>query len=204
MSEQSARDIRLQAYRGKEASRLVDGLASLRIAVFRDWPYMYDGDRDYEARYLGSFINGDGAFVAAAFDGGDLVGAATAAPLIQHIDDLAEPVEALGLDPAAIFYLSESVLLSSYRGLGLGHRFFELREAEARSQGFSTCLFCSVDRSTADPRRPEDARSLESFWQKRGYERIEGSKAHISWREIGETAETDHTLSLWIRYLNGQ
>ncbi|RLQ88285.1 GNAT family N-acetyltransferase [Notoacmeibacter ruber] len=197
-------DIRLQAYRGAEAGSLVDGLAALRIKVFADWPYLYEGDREYEARYLGHFLAGEGAFVAAAFDGDQLVGAATAAPLVQHMDDIAEPVRALDLDPAAIFYLSESVLLSEYRGSGIGHRFFDMREAEAMRQGFRASMFCAVDRQPDDPRRPSDARSLEPFWRTRGYRKIDGPKAHISWRERGHSDESDHTLTLWLRDLNGE
>ena len=30
----------------------VDELAALRIRVFRDFPYLYDGDLDYERAYL--------------------------------------------------------------------------------------------------------------------------------------------------------
>ncbi len=30
----------------------LDALAQLRIAVFRDYPYLYDGDLSYERRYL--------------------------------------------------------------------------------------------------------------------------------------------------------
>ena len=33
-------------------------VAALRIAVFRDWPYLYDGDADYEARYLDTYAQG--------------------------------------------------------------------------------------------------------------------------------------------------
>ncbi len=204
MAETGQPSVRLVACRGGEAARLIDGLATLRIAIFAEWPYLYAGDRDYEARYLGHFIGGPGAFIAAAFDGEALVGAATAAPLSQHMDGLADPVKALGLDPASIFYLSESVLLSSYRGLGLGHRFFDLREEEARRQNFATCMFCAVDREPADRRRPADARALEPFWRARGYRKLDGPKAHISWREIGDAEESDHALSLWLRHLNAE
>jgi len=30
-------------------------LARLRIAVFRDWPYLYDGDEAYEREYLRAY-----------------------------------------------------------------------------------------------------------------------------------------------------
>jgi len=37
---------------GADLERWISELARLRIRVFRDWPYLYDGDADYEARYL--------------------------------------------------------------------------------------------------------------------------------------------------------
>ena len=52
-------------------------VARLRIGVFRDWPYLYDGDTGYEERYLRSYADSDGAIVVAALDGDEIVGAAT-------------------------------------------------------------------------------------------------------------------------------
>ncbi|HRQ91226.1 MAG TPA: GNAT family N-acetyltransferase, partial [Bacteroidia bacterium] len=31
-------------------------LGGLRIAVFREYPYLYDGDLDYEERYLETYV----------------------------------------------------------------------------------------------------------------------------------------------------
>ena len=54
-------------------------VARLRIDVFRDWPYLYDGDADYERDYLRAYQS-PGAVVVAAMDGDRIVGAATGAP----------------------------------------------------------------------------------------------------------------------------
>ena len=37
---------------GNAVGEVLDDLARLRIAVFRDWPYLYDGDVAYERDYL--------------------------------------------------------------------------------------------------------------------------------------------------------
>ena len=37
----------------------LDALAELRIAVFRDYPYLYDGDLNYERRYLDRYAQSD-------------------------------------------------------------------------------------------------------------------------------------------------
>jgi predicted GNAT superfamily acetyltransferase len=59
---------------------VVADLARLRVTVFRDWPYLYDGDAAYERGYLARYARGD-SIVVAAFDGDRMVGAATGMPL---------------------------------------------------------------------------------------------------------------------------
>ncbi|NBO21620.1 MAG: GNAT family N-acetyltransferase, partial [Rhodobacteraceae bacterium] len=47
--------IALRALTGPAVAEVLDDVARLRIAVFRDWPYLYDGDLNYERRYLDSY-----------------------------------------------------------------------------------------------------------------------------------------------------
>ncbi len=44
--------LRVEQLWGADIARHIDAIADLRIAVFRDWPYLYEGSREYEARYL--------------------------------------------------------------------------------------------------------------------------------------------------------
>ena len=37
---------------GEEMKAVLPDLARLRIIVFRDWPYLYDGTLEYEQEYL--------------------------------------------------------------------------------------------------------------------------------------------------------
>lgn len=186
--------------RNEIASRL-DDLARLRITVFRAFPYLYDGDMDYERRYLATYLEADGAFVAGAFDGDELVGAATAAPLGEHKAEFAEPFAARGLDPDDFFYFGESVLLADYRGQGVGIGFFELREGAARRQGFTKCLFSAVVRPANHPLRPAGYVPLDGFWRNRGYERLDGLSTAYGWKDIGETAETEKPMEYWVKAL---
>jgi GNAT superfamily N-acetyltransferase len=185
---------------GEIACRL-DDLARLRITVFRAFPYLYDGDMDYERRYLATYLQAEGAFVAGAFDGDDLVGAATAAPLGEHKAEFAEPFAARGLDPDSFFYFGESVLLPDHRGQGIGVAFFDLREAEARRQGFTKCLFSAVIRPPDHPLRPADHAPLDRFWRNRGYARLDGLSTSYAWKDIGETAETEKPMEYWVKAL---
>ena len=193
--------VEVRALRGAEIAPVMDGLARLRIEVFRAFPYLYDGDLAYERRYLGRFAESPRAFVAAAFDGEQLVGAATASPLEEHEDDFAAPLAEAGIAPERVYYCAESVLLPAYRGQGLGHRFFDLREAEGRALGRDHAAFCAVIRPEDHPARPADYRPLDAFWRKRGYAPLPGAVARFAWRDLGCAEETEKPLQLWMRRL---
>ncbi|MBM3573233.1 MAG: GNAT family N-acetyltransferase, partial [Alphaproteobacteria bacterium] len=76
--------IRLEALTGARLDRHLDDLARLRIEVFHDFPYLYEGTIDYERDYLRSYAQSRGSVIVAAIDGGHLVGAATALPMADE------------------------------------------------------------------------------------------------------------------------
>ncbi|MGB7268928.1 MAG: GNAT family N-acetyltransferase [Albidovulum sp.] len=179
----------------------IDDVARLRIAVFRDWPYLYDGDLDYERRYLATYKSSPNAIVIGAFEGTRLVGAATGTPMEDHGDEFGAAFAETGLDLHDIFYCAESVLLPEYRGRGLGHAFFDLREAKARSIGRRYCAFCRVLRPDDHPMHPPNYRPLDGFWEKRGYAPLFGALAEYAWKDLDEADETAKTMQFWMREL---
>jgi GNAT superfamily N-acetyltransferase len=193
--------MRIEALTGEALDAALDDVAGLRIRVFRDWPYLYDGDLDYERGYLETYRNSDAAILVGAFDGARLVGAATGTPMADHADDFAAAFEGSGLALKDIFYCAESVLLPEYRGRGVGHRFFDLREAHGRELGATMSAFCGVVRPADHPLRPEGYRPLDGFWRKRGYAPLDGAIAWFSWKDVGKTEATRKPLQVWTRAL---
>lgn len=185
---------------GNAVTGALDDLARLRIAVFRDWPYLYDGDETYEREYLKAYT-APGAVVVAALDGNRIVGAATGAPMEDHAEDFAAAFANRPERLEDIFYCAESVLLPEYRGHGLGHAFFNGREEQARSLGRRFSAFCSVIRPADHPARPADYRPLDGFWRKRGYEPLPGVIANFHWRDLGDAGETTKQLQFWMKPL---
>lgn len=181
----------------------LDAVAALRIAVFRDWPYLYDGDVGYEREYLEAYIASPRSVVVLAIDGEAVVGASTGVPLADDAAAFRAPFEARGIDPATVFYFGESVLLPAWRGRGIGHAFFDHREDHARSLGFAQAAFAAVDRDAADPRRPAGHRGNEAFWSGRGYVRQPGMTMHLDWNEVG-VGHTGHALTFWTRPLQAE
>ena len=196
--------ITLETLSGAALAPHMDAVANLRIAVFRDWPYLYAGDAAYEREYLAAYVQSPRSVVVLARDGDAVVGASTGIPLAEDSAEFQQPFLDRGIDVAKVFYCGESVLLPHYRGRGIGHAFFDAREAHARSLGgFDMTAFVAVDREADDPRKPPAHRGNEVFWTKRGYARQPGMRMRLHWNEIG-LGEIPHELTFWLRPLENE
>lgn len=198
--------IRIENLTGSAIAPALTNVARLRIEVFREWPYLYDGSLDHEHEYLADFARATDALIVAAWDGERIVGAATASPLAGHTPAFAVLFRAHGLDEERTFYCGESVLLPAYRGSGLGHAFFDRREAHARrcmspAGSFTHAAFCAVVRAPDDPREPPGYRPLDAFWSKRGYQKMPGLLGSYAWQELGAAAETEKPMQFWMKPL---
>lgn len=184
---------------GGELAAALDDLGRLRIAVFADWPYLYAGDAAYEADYLKEFAAAPGAVLVAAFDGPRIVGAATAAPMVHQKAQFRDPFAARGIDVARLFYFGESVLLPDYRGQGVGHAFFDQREAQARACGARAACFAAVIRPADHPARPPGYAGHDAFWAKRGYVPVAGLITRLGWKDQGEGEKSMKPMQYWLR-----
>jgi GNAT superfamily N-acetyltransferase len=194
--------LRVERLTGAALQAVVPELARLRMTVFREWPYLYDGSFDYEQGYLQKLAEAPHAVVVAAYDGAKMIGAATAASLCGHAQEFAAPLEQRGYDLDRIFYFGESVLLEAYRGRGLGHAFFDHREAHALSSGpYTHATFCAVVRPGDHPLRANNYVPLDAFWRKRGYQKVDGLVGAFSWKDIDQPEETAKPMQFWMKAL---
>lgn len=194
--------LRLERLSGEQLTHYIPELAQLRIRVFRDFPYLYDGDLDYEQRYLQTYIEAPDSVIVLAFDGDKVVGASTGIPLKYETAEVKQPFINAGYDVDKVFYCGESVLISDYRGQGAGVAFFEHREAHAEEVGgFDYSCFCGVQRPEDHPRRPVDYVPLDNFWGKRGYEKQLELNTTFNWKELGETEESPKPMTFWMKKL---
>lgn len=188
--------------KGTDITEVFDPLARLRMAVFREYPYLYEGSIAYEKEYLETYTRSAQAFLFAVYDGPEMVGATTALPLQDETAGIRQPFEAAACAMDSLFYFGESILLKPYRGLGLGHRFFDEREAHARSYGtYTTACFFAVARPADHPQKPADYRSNEAFWTGRGYRQHPELQAQLSWPDLGATASSAKSLICWMKDL---
>lgn len=196
------RELTYHSFVGAQIASVFEPLAALRIAVFRSFPYLYEGRVDYEEDYLKTYEESPKALLFAVFDNGRMVGATTALPLADEAEEVQAPFVAAGYRLEDVFYFGESILLPEYRGLGIGHRFFDEREKHVRSFGrFKYMCFCAVQRPADHPDRTSDYQPLDVFWKKRGYKPIQELITTFSWPDIGETESTVKSMLFWLKEL---
>jgi GNAT superfamily N-acetyltransferase len=196
-----SKTIRIERFSGKAIERYIPELARLRIQVFREFPYLYDGTYEYEEKYLQTYLNCPQSVIVIAFDGDKIVGASTAIPMKFETEELKKPFIEHGYDLDEVFYCSESVLDKHYRGLGIGVRFFDERESHAKELGgFKHITFCCVERPADHPRRPADYVPLDKFWNKRGYVKHPELNTTYVWKDLDDEMETPKPMTFWLKH----
>jgi GNAT superfamily N-acetyltransferase len=186
------KNIHVERKSGAALLPYISELARLRIEVFRDFPYLYDGTIEYEQKYLQTYIDHPDSVIVLAFDDDNnkIVGASTAIPMRDETPELQKPFLEQGYDIEKVFYCSESVLNKFYRGLGLGVKFFEEREAHAAELGgFEHITFCCVERPADHP-----------FWNKRGYFKHPELITTYKWKDLDDTEETEKPMTFWLKH----
>ena len=187
---------------GAAIAPYIDDLARLRLAVFREFPYLYDGDPAYEADYLARYAHSGRSLVVLALDNDEVVGASTGLPLVDGAPEFQQPFLAQGHDPACVYYFGESLVLPAYRGQGLGVRFFIERESYAHKLAeFDYCAFCAVERPGVHPRRPANYKPLQGFWRNRGFLHDPSLRTTYAWRDLDEQAASEKIMSFWLKEL---
>lgn len=196
-------NIEKQIVSGEQIAAIIPELAKLRIAVFKDFPYLYEGSLEYEESYLQKYIHSKDAAIVSVRSAGLLVGASTCIPLADESEEVKKPFLGFSLPIESIFYFGESVLLPEYRGMGLSHYFFDQREQHAKNLGtYQMCCFCAVNRTEDHPMRPAHYRPLDSFWEKRGFVKNSSLVFDMSWPDVGEEISTVKQLTFWTKHID--
>jgi len=192
----------LRRYSGADIAPHVPALAKLRIAVFREFPYLYDGDEAYERRYLQTYVDSPRSLVALVYAGDALVGATTGLPMDDETEEFKRPFRAGGYDTRRVFYCGESVLDPRYRGRGIYRHLFEARERHAQALGgFAICTFCCVQRPADHPLRPHGYAPLDAVWRHFGYAEQPQLSTEYVWKDIDEPQPSAKLMRFWLKRL---
>lgn len=193
-------ELTLTRLNGTQLLPWIDDLGRLRMQVFRDYPYLYEGDLAYERKYLQTYAKSAESLVTLVHQGSHLVGATTAILATHEEPAFQKPLIDAGLNPNEVCYFGESLLIAQFRGRGVGKVFMQdrIKFAEGLPQ-VKWASFCAVQRSDHHHLRPKDYRPLDEFWRSVGFSPLAGVTTQYSWRDIEQLQPTDKLMQYWIR-----
>jgi GNAT superfamily N-acetyltransferase len=190
---------------GAEITPHIENLARLRIEGFREFPYLYDGDAEYERNYLQTYVNSPRSIVTIVYDDDELVGATTGLPMSDETEEFQRAFVRAGHDVGKLFYCGESVLKKTHRGRGIYKHLFNAREEHARSLGgFDIATFCCVQRPPHHPLRPTGYVPLNDIWKRFGYTEHPELETEYSWKDIDESDATPKRMRFWLKQLHDE
>lgn len=180
----------------------IPALARLRLSIFKDYPYLYDGTETEEQAYLGAYQKSQYSFVVLAWDGDQIVGASTAIALADAEENFRNAFVGSPYAIDDVYYFGESILDAAHRGQGIGGAFMKRREAHARELGFQYAAFCAVARPENHPLRPSHYRPLDGFWEKAGFRKHPEIVAYYPWKQVNTAREIPNEMVFWVKKLD--
>ena len=184
--------IEYKILKGDEISRYLEELVQLRIRTFKEWPYLYEANKDEEYEYLGNFITSNESVVVLALVNDQIVGALTGIVLADSVQKFTELFNQHNLDPYRYFYLSEAMIIPSYRGQKLIFSMYnEMKQAAPRKP----MCFAMIERS-------EHSRSFDLLALKYGFEYAPHLQCILPWKEITSHKIVPHRLTFWVEKSN--
>jgi GNAT superfamily N-acetyltransferase len=189
-----------------ELQKILPFIVEQRITLFREYPYLYEGNAKEENTYLTWFSKLPHSAVVVAYLGDDPVGFVTGTDFTafsEHFEGSSDLFKRAGLNPWAYYYIAEIIILPSYRGNHLSKRLFDAIEAYAYKCGYTASCFVTESHDV-HPLKPKNYRSLEPLWADLGYAQS-SLFIHFSWLTIQPDTsgiQQEHKLDYWLKDLN--
>ncbi len=196
-------DIHVRTFTGPALKTYLHSIAKLRVDVFREYPYMEEPNLNQETLELKKYLMSKESIGVLIFDNTTLVGVSLGLPLSLAREEVRKPFFDHFGDISSYFYFGESALLKHYRNRGIGHHFFDMREAHVRQlKKYKHICFFDPVRPEFDRFKPADYLPLHDFWRKRGYVHCPDLHCRLTWKELHEQEPTEKLLSFWIKDLH--
>lgn len=194
-------DIHVRSFTGSGIKPYVHSIAKLRMEIFREYPYFEEPHLERELQYLNMVCSCKEAISVLIFDGTTLVGVSLGLPLSIEEPAVLLPFKDKHLDTDSYFFFGDSALLKQYRGRGIGHHFFDAREAHVQQfKKYKHICFCVP--FPHEENEPQDYIPLDDFWRKRGYIHHPDMRCTLAWVELGKTEVSTKQMSFWIKDLH--
>lgn len=162
----------IDIYVGKDAIEYIDIVSELRIQAFKEYPYLYEGNLDYEREYVHGYAIDGKAMIAVARTDNKIVGISTGIPLVSDSEIVADAKKIFaenGLDVSDYYYYGEVIVLPDFRGRGVTSKLYAEQDNLIKSWGYKHVCILTVMREIDHPLRPANYKSPDKMWEHLGF-----------------------------------
>lgn len=199
-------NIEIKLLTKKDILNYADKIALMRIENFKEFPYLYQGNLEYEKKYLKTYLENPQAILIAGFCGKDIIAISTGLPVMNNselLQNIKTLFEANNLNLSEYYYFAETIINFSYRGRGLYSKIISLREQAAIARGYNNGCFVTVIRENKHPLKPANYKSPEPIFEHCGYQKSSIIFTY-SWPTLqmdGSVKEQKNPLVFWFKKL---
>lgn len=186
-----------------------DALCTMRLKAFKEFPYLYDGDKLYEYDYLKGYFNHPDGRIILAFQNQQIVGMISGFPLKEN---MSEPINVTKWfqDHAKIkeddlkyyYYLGEVISTNPQSKIGF-QLIVHLCE-QANLLGFKKIAFMMIEHSKDHPLRPQNYKDLKDkmrLFQARPMN-VSVQSPYNTIQNDGSTKLTENQMDFWEMNVN--
>jgi hypothetical protein len=193
-------DIKIRTLHGAGIKTYIPSIVKVRTEVLKEYPYMRTCHAEEDTQYFRYLSKSKDSIAVLVFDGPKIIGVTTGIPLDEQLPAFQKPFLEKDLKPSDYYYFGVCTLLKPYRGRGIAHHFFDLREEHAKHlKRFNKICLSTVARPKNHPRKPKDYVSLDSFWKKRGYVERKDLMGQLPWKDVEEKTPSPKSLVFWVK-----
>lgn len=186
---------------GSELQAVIPFLVEQRITMFREYPYLYEGNKTEENEYAQWWAQLPDSAAAVAYYNGEIVGLLTGASFVQFDEHFAGSIALFNKNnqPAQdYYYCGEAFVLSEHRGKKISNVLFMLLEQHAQTLGYTKGCFIT-EIHAHHPLKPKDYRPLNGASY--GYTKTDLT-FNFNWLTVqpdGSSRDQEHILTYWIK-----
>lgn len=198
--------ITIEIYVGNESSSYINMVSKLRIDVFREYPYLYEGEEEYERKYIHGYTTDKRAMIAIAKVDNVVAGISTGIPLISESDIVADAKKVFSqanINIGDYYYYGEVIILPQFRGLGIAKMLFSAQDTLIEKWGFKQVCILTVVREHNHPLKPINYKSPDGMWEHLGFFRNKIT-TNYHWPTIqadNTVRDVTNTLEFWTKHL---
>lgn len=195
-------NVTLKRLNNQEAKNYCNDIARIRLTLFKEYPYLYDGTLEIEQDYLENvYFKSPRATIILVFDEQEVVGFSSSIPLTEEMDEVKLPFINQGVHLDEYLYIGEVMLNPAYRSKGILKKFAEIHESKARELCCKYMLFATVDRDENHTYKPADYKNIEPICKHFGFKKVPNLIMTCSWMRIDTQKNEDNILHFWQKSL---